>query len=40
LIIRVRAGKRLTKMKYWIKANNIRNREDMRLKVEEDFKLA
>lgn len=40
LICRIRAGKRLTKMKAWIQANNIRNREDMRIKVQEDFKRA
>lgn len=27
-------------MKFWIQGNNIRNREDMRIKVQEDFKRA
>lgn len=38
LICRIRAGKRLKKMKFWIEGNGIRNREDMRIKVNEDFK--
>lgn len=40
LISRLRAGKRLTKIKSWIDGNNIRNREDMRKKVAEDHKRA
>jgi len=38
LIMRLRAGKRLKKIKYWIEGNNIHSREDMRLKVDEDYK--
>lgn len=40
LICRMRAGKRLQKLKHWISGNGIRTREDMRRKVAEDFKLA
>mgnify|MGYP006969963968 FL=1 len=38
MICRIRAGKRLEKMKIFIESNGIRNREDMRIKVNEDFK--
>lgn len=40
LICRLRAGKRLTKLKYWIEGNGIKNRADMRAKVIEDWKIA
>jgi hypothetical protein len=40
LICRMRAGRRLTKIKHWIQGNSIRTREDMRRKVAEDFKIA
>jgi hypothetical protein len=40
LISRLRAGRRLKKLRTWIENNNIRSREDMRQKVAEDFKLA
>ena len=40
LISRLRAGKRLAKLRTWIESNNIRSREDMKVKVAEDFKLA
>ena len=40
LISRLRAGKRLAKLRNWIESNNIRSREDMKVKVAEDFKLA
>jgi hypothetical protein len=40
LICRLRAGKRLAKLKYWIEGNGIRNRADMRAKVAEDWKIA
>ena len=38
MICRIRAGKRLEKMKIFIESNGIRNREEMRIKVNEDFK--
>jgi glutamate synthase domain-containing protein 1 len=37
-ICRLRAGKRLTKIKNWIEANGIKNRTDMIKKVMEDYK--
>jgi len=37
-ISRLRAGKRLTKIKSWIQNNGIKNREDMMKKVAEDYK--
>jgi len=37
-ISRIRAGKRLSKIKTWIAGHGIRNREDMRKKVAEDYK--
>lgn len=40
VMIRLRAGRRLTKIRNWIESNRIRNREDMKLKVAADFKLA
>jgi len=40
LISRMRAGKRLEKIRRWIEGNNIRSREDMRKKVAEDYKRA
>ena len=40
LICRLRAGRRLKKLRSWIESNNIRTREDMKQKVAEDFKLA
>ena len=40
LIARLRAGKRLTKLKYWIQGNGIKNRADMKLMVAEDWKIA
>lgn len=40
LICRLRAGKRLQKLKYWIEGNAIRNRAEMRAKVAEDWKIA
>jgi hypothetical protein len=36
--MRLRAGKRLAKIKHWIEGNNIKSREEMRRKVEEDYK--
>lgn len=38
LICRLRAGRRLAKLRSWIDSNGIRTREDMRTKVAEDFK--
>lgn len=38
LISRLRAGRRLKKIFQWIEDNNIKTREDMRIKVAEDFK--
>lgn len=38
LILRLRAGKRLNKIKRWIEGNGIKTKEDMRRKVEEDYK--
>lgn len=38
LICRLRAGRRLSKLRKWIDAHGIRTREDMRQKVAEDFK--
>lgn len=40
LISRLRAGKRLKKIFQWIEDNNIRSRDDMKIKVAEDFKQA
>ena len=40
LICRLRAGKRLTKIKHWIAGNAIRSRAEMREKVAEDWKIA
>ena len=37
---RLRAGRRLAKLKTWIENNGIRTREDMRTKVADDFKIA
>lgn len=37
-ISRLRAGKRLTKIKAWIANNGIKNRLDMQKKVAEDYK--
>ena len=37
---RLRAGRRLTKLRNWIESNNIKSREDMREKVAEDFKIS
>jgi len=37
-ISRLRAGKRLTKIKTWIQQNGIKNRFDMQRKVAEDYK--
>jgi hypothetical protein len=36
-ISRLRAGKRLTKIKNWISANGIKTRDDMIAKVNEDY---
>lgn len=38
VISRLRAGRRLTKIKNWISSNNIKNRFDMVKKVAEDYK--
>ena len=35
---RLRATRRLRKLKYWIESNSIKNREEMRHKVLDDFK--
>ena len=40
VMARLRAGRRLTKLKAWIENNGIRSREDMRAKVADDFKIA
>jgi hypothetical protein len=40
LISRLRAGRRLKKLRTWIDSNGIKSREDMKLKVAADFKLA
>ena len=40
IISRLRAGRRLTKIRNWIESNGIRTREDMKVKVAEDFKQA
>jgi len=40
LICRLRAGKRLTKLKFWITGNGIKNRADMKAKVAEDWKIS
>jgi len=40
LISRLRAGKRLAKLKYWIQGNGIKNRADMKVMVAEDWKIA
>ena len=40
VMCRLRAGRRLNKLKGWIEMSGIRTREDMRVKVAEDFKLA
>jgi hypothetical protein len=40
LICRLRAGKRLTKLKHWIQGNGIKNRADMKAMVAEDWKIA
>ena len=37
---RLRAGRRLTKLRTWIDSQGIRSREDMKTKVAEDFKQA
>ena len=37
-ISRLRAGKRLTKIKNWIESNGIKSREDIVKKVAEDYK--
>ena len=38
VMCRLRAGRRLQKIRAWIEDNGIRSREDMKLKVAEDFK--
>ena len=40
VMCRLRAGRRLTKLRAWIETNNVRSREEMRSKVAEDFKTA
>ncbi len=40
VMCRLRAGRRLTKLRAWIETNNVRSREEMRAKVAEDFKTA
>ena len=40
LISRLRAGRRLKKIRRWIDNNGIKSREDMKIKVAADFKLA
>jgi hypothetical protein len=40
LITRLRAGKRLAKLKHFITGNEIRTRADMVKKVQEDWKIA
>ena len=40
IMSRLRAGRRLSKLRSWIDNNGIRSREDMKIKVAEDFKLA
>ena len=40
LIIRLRAGKRLTMIREWIEINGVHTREDMRIRVNEDYKQA
>lgn len=40
LISRLRAGKRLTKLKNWIHGNGIKNRAEMKAMVAEDWKIA
>lgn len=40
VMARLRAGRRLAKLKAWIENNGIRSREDMRTKVADDFKIA
>ena len=40
IMSRLRAGRRLTKIRAWIDNEGIRTREDMRTKVAEDFKKA
>ena len=37
---RLRAGRRLTKLRNWIESNGIKSREDMKEKVAEDFKIS
>ncbi len=37
-IVRLRAGKRLSKLKQWISSNNIKTRADMVFRVLEDYK--
>ena len=40
LISRLRAGKRLAKLKHWIQGNGIKNRAEMKAMVAEDWKIA
>ena len=40
IMARLRAGRRLAKLKTWIENNGNRSREDMRTKVADDFKIA
>ena len=40
VMCRLRAGRRLTKLRAWIEQNNVRSRDEMRAKVTEDFKTA
>jgi hypothetical protein len=40
LISRLRAGKRLTKIKNWIEEHEIKSREDMKREVQADYKRA
>ena len=40
VMCRLRAGRRLTKIRAWIEENAVRSREEMKIKVAEDFKLA
>mgnify|MGYP006975828099 CR=1 FL=1 len=40
IMARLRAGRRLAKIKAWIESNEIRSREDMKVKVADDFKIA
>jgi hypothetical protein len=40
LMNRLRAGKRLAKIKNWIEEHEIKNREDMKREVQADYKRA